>query len=252
MPDVLDKTYLPFTCEELIPHFITDVDGQLAYFQKSASRYHEFMGSHPETAGIPITQARIPRQIEKDERFWTITATKHIFDDPLRNSMLVQLLERTYGSIPPISDISSWEECLEGDLRLYFEVRLPSPSSYLEWLRSNLSRRQMIPYILDAAAREDVRTLEGATQRDAMFLNVTNGFAWLIEAKALSDVSYMISFDNSRNQTSGTSMSCLTIRRSQGRDWRGEIPSGACSAYLHRHSSKRAVLQALRLADVGI
>jgi len=200
MLDMIDKTYLPFTCDELKPHFIADVDGQLAYFQKSASRYHEFMDSHPETAGIPITQARIPRQMEKDEKFWTITATKHVFDDPLRNSMLVQLLVKTYGSTPPIPGLSSWEECLEGDLRLYFEVRLPSPSSYLEWLRSNLSRRQMIPYVLDAAARKNVRALEGATQLDAMFLNVTNGFAWLIEAKALSDVSYMISFDNSRNQ----------------------------------------------------
>jgi hypothetical protein len=33
-----------------------------------------------------------------------------------------------------------------------------------------------------------------------MFLNVTNGFAWLIEAKVLSDVSCQISFDNFRNQ----------------------------------------------------
>jgi hypothetical protein len=58
----------------------------------------------------------------------------------------------------------------------------------------------MIPYVLDAAARDNARTLEGATAVDAMFLNVTNGFAWLIEAKVLSDVSYLTSFDSFRNQ----------------------------------------------------
>lgn len=31
-------------------------------------------------------------------------------------------------------------------------------------------------------------------------MNPKNGFAWLIEAKVLSDVSYSISFDNYRNQ----------------------------------------------------
>ncbi|MBW2663924.1 MAG: hypothetical protein JRD93_18585 [Deltaproteobacteria bacterium] len=200
MTDVIDKTYLPFTGDGLRPHFIADVDGQLDYYQKSASRYHEFMADHPETVGIPITQARTPRQIEKDERFWTITATKHVFDDPLRASMLVQLLVKAYGSIPPISGLSSWAECLDGDLRLYFEACLPPPPSYVEWLQSNLDRRQMIPYVLDAATRGNARPLEGATHVDAMFLNVTNGFAWLIEAKVLSDVSYSISFDNFRNQ----------------------------------------------------
>jgi hypothetical protein len=58
----------------------------------------------------------------------------------------------------------------------------------------------MIPYVLDAAARKGARTLEGATHVDAMFLNVTNGFAWLLEAKVFSDVSCSISFDNFRNQ----------------------------------------------------
>ena len=200
MQGVIDKTYLPFTADELRPHFIADVDGQLDYYLKSASRYREFLSQHPETAGIPLTQARIPRQIEKDERFWTVTATKRVFDDPLRDSMLGQLLVKAYGSTPPISGFMSWGECLDGDLHLYFEACLPSALSYVEWLRSNLDRRQMIPYILDAAARENARTLEGATHVDAMFLNTTNGFAWLIEAKVLSDVSYSTSFDNFRNQ----------------------------------------------------
>ncbi len=83
MTNVIDKIYLPFTCDELRPHFIAEVDRQLDYYQKSASRYHEFIEEHTVTAGIPLTQARTPRQIEKDERFWTITATKRVFDDPM-------------------------------------------------------------------------------------------------------------------------------------------------------------------------
>lgn len=197
---MIDKTYLPFTAEELKPHFIADIDGQIAYYQKSADRYQIFMAEHPETSGIPLTEAKTPRQIEKDERFWTITAIKSVFDHQSRLKILTQLLVKTFGPNPPIPGLISWEECLGGELRLYFEACLPSPQSYVSWLRSNLYRRQMIPYVLDAAARENARTLEGATHVDAMFLNVTNGFAWLIEAKVLSDVSYQISFDNFRNQ----------------------------------------------------
>jgi hypothetical protein len=81
----------------------------------------------------------------------------------------------------------------------------PSPQIYVEWLRSNLNHRQKIPYVLDAAARKNARPIEGPTHVDAMFMNMTNGFAWLIEAKVLSDVSYLISFDNFRNQIARTS-----------------------------------------------
>jgi len=200
MKDMIDKTYLPFTAEELKSHFISDVDAQINYYQKSACRYHKFMQDNPDTVGIPLTAAKKPRQIEKDERFWTITATKNVFDHPLRTRMLTQLLSKTFGPNPPIYGLGSWDECLEGDLRLYFEACLSSLQSYVNWLRSNLKRRQIIPYVLDAAARDNERTLEGATHVDAMFINLKNGFAWLIEAKVLSDVSYSTSFDNYRNQ----------------------------------------------------
>ena len=197
---MINEVYLPFTEEELRPHFTADVEGQISYYRKSAERYHEFLAKHPETAGISLTKARLPRQIEKDERFWTITALKLVFDDPQRYSLLTSLLIDTFGEIPPLSGSNSWQDCLTGDLRLYFEACLPSPPSYVKWLRANLQSRQIIPYVLDAARRENARTLEGATHVDALFLNPSNGFAWLIEAKVLSDVSYSISFDNYRNQ----------------------------------------------------
>ena len=199
---MIDKTYLPFSTEELRPHFICDADGHISYYEKSAHRYHKFLEDYPNPVGIPITVAKNPRQIEKDERFWTITSIKNVFDDPTRIRMLAQLLAKTFGLKPPIHGFDSWSECLDGDLQLYFEVCLPSPKSYVNWLRANLKRRQIIPYVLDAATRDNKRTLEGATHVDALFLNVKNGFAWLIEAKVLSDVSYSISFDIFRNQIS--------------------------------------------------
>lgn len=197
---MIDKTYLPFTADELKPHFIADKDRQITYYQNSAERYHKFMRKHRNIIAIPLTEARTPRQIEKDERFWTITATKNVFDHPSRTNMLKQLLVKAFGLNPPIPSLRKWEECLDGDLKLYFEACLPSAQSYVKWLRKNLRHRQMIPYVLDAAKRMNARTLEGATHIDAMFLNTKNGFAWLIEAKVLSDVSYLTSFDNFRNQ----------------------------------------------------
>ena len=200
MLDLIDETYLPFTTEKLRPHFVGDVDGQLRYYQESASRYQEFKLSHPDARGIPLTEARVPRQIEKDERFWTITATKWIFDAPDKEALLARLLAKAYGSVPPLTGIPDWPACLKGDLRLYFEACFPSPKTYRDSLRSQLDRRHLIPYVFDAAEREDARALEGPTHVDALFLNRTNGFAWFIEAKVLSDVSCSISFDVFRNQ----------------------------------------------------
>ncbi|MCF7939847.1 MAG: hypothetical protein K9L68_14740 [Spirochaetales bacterium] len=197
---IIDKKYLPFTAKQLRPHFNGNVDKQIEYYLKSAKQYHDFFEAHSETAGIPLTQAKQPRQIEKDERFWTVTATKNIFDHPSRKSMLTNILIKTFGTNPPFSGFSSWGECMEGELRLYFEACLSSAKSYVHWLHENLEMRQKIPYVLDAAARDNARTLEGATHVDAMFINGSNGFAWLIEAKVLSDISYSISYDNYRNQ----------------------------------------------------
>lgn len=197
---VFDKTYLPFTSEQLKQHFIGDFHRHLKNYQDSAERYHDFLRENSNTSGIPLTDAKVPRQIEKDEKFWTITALKHIYDSPSRISLFKQSLSSAYGPEPPVKGIDRWEDCLEGNLQLIFEALIPSPPSYGEWLRENLSSRQMIPYVLDAANRKSARALEGATHVDAIIINPDNGFTWMIEAKVLSDISYLISFDNFRNQ----------------------------------------------------
>jgi hypothetical protein len=140
------------------------------------------------------------RQIEKDERFWTAASLRHLFDHPNRESSLATLLSRAFGEEPPVDGIETWEECLAGDLALYFEAQMPSPGAYVDWLRQNLAERHCIPYVFDAAARESQRTLEGPTHCDAVLVNPSNGFNLLIEAKVLSDIAPHVSFDMFRNQ----------------------------------------------------
>ena len=197
---IIDPTYLPYSPEELKPHFLGNADGHVSYYQRSADRYHRFQSENKDLRGIPISEAKRPRQIEKDERFWTVTAMKRLYDAEQRKSLFEGLLSATYGRVPPVDSLSSWDECLCGDLRLYFEVQLPSPPSYVAWLRRNLEKQQLIPYVLDAAERANDRTLEGATRADALILNCDNGFALIIEAKVLSDISPHTSFDSARNQ----------------------------------------------------
>jgi len=118
------------------------------------------------------------------------------------------LMRKCFGDVPPLTDIASWNECFRGGLHLYFEVNLPSPPTYKHWLGLNFTQRQIVPYVLDAGYRRgtDVvrKGLEGPTQVDAILLNADNGFAVLIEAKVLSDISYQVSFDAMRNQIART------------------------------------------------
>lgn len=81
---MIDPIYLPFTREELRPHFTMDADRNIDDFERSARAYREFLKEHPVTTGIPISISKVPRQIEKDERFWTATSLKTIFDLPDR------------------------------------------------------------------------------------------------------------------------------------------------------------------------
>ncbi len=99
--------------------------------------------------------------------------------------------------MPTVKGLGSWEECFE-ESKLFFEVDLPSPNAYKKWLQENLKRRHFIPYVLDST--KDKGNLEGPTQVDAMFLNPKNGFAVIVEAKVLSDISYQITYDTMRNQ----------------------------------------------------
>ncbi len=197
---MIDDKYLRFTRDQMKEHFLIDDERQIDYFEKSAKRYRAFLAENPDTAGIPITVARLPRQIEKDERFWTSASLKYLFDNHSRISALESILSGAFGDKPPVNGLATWIECLTGELALYFEAQAPSPKVYTDWLRENIACRQFIPYILDAASRGNQRPLEGPTHFDAVIVNQSNGFSLMIEAKVISDISSYVSFDNLRNQ----------------------------------------------------
>jgi hypothetical protein len=200
MSSVIDATYLPLTEVELNRHFLRGADEQLRHFVDSANRYHKFLLDHQDDLRVRQDRAKAECQIEKDERFWTATALMKLIGarDPLR--VLTMLLTQAFGSRPPLAAFDDWESCLTGELRLALEASLPSPPSYCSWLRESGSSCHFIPYVERARKRSIEGNLEGATSVDALIVNVDNGFALLIEAKVLSDVSTTVSFDAFRNQ----------------------------------------------------
>jgi hypothetical protein len=207
---VIDQVYLPFTTDQLREHFApirngqkADPDRHLTYYLKSAENYRRHRIDCIERRGQPLSALRTPCQIEKDERFWVAACLMTYYHAPARAELLGRLLTRIFGPVPPLVGAGSWKDFFDGDLKLFFEVGLPAPPLYKGWLRGDLSKNYIIPYVFDAAHKRDtdiVRVnLEGPTHVDAMLVN-DRGFAVLIEAKVLSDASYQISFDARRNQ----------------------------------------------------
>ena len=198
--------YLPFPEQQLLSHF-ADVrkngrcvknEEHLKPYKDSIERYKKYLADNPVRRKKSLKEMRLPCQIEKDERFWIATCTMTIFHSKSRSQELTKLFRNGYGETPPIRGLNSWDECFGEELHLFFEPNLPSPSSYKEWLLKNLNKRQFIPYVLESA--EGKVNLEGATNVDAILLNSKNGFAVIIEAKVLSDISYEITYDTMRNQ----------------------------------------------------
>jgi len=203
---MMHQIYLPFTEQQLLSHFadvrqngecIKNVN-HLKYYKQSIEKYEEYLKKNHNRRGKPLKEMRKPCQVEKDERFWIVACMMTIFYSQNRTEELTQLFRNAYGGFPPVKGVESWEECLKGNLHLFFEPNLPSPKSYKKWLQKNLAKRQFIPYVLDSAYGK--ANLEGATNVDAMLLNSKNGFAVIIEAKVLSDISCEITYDTMRNQ----------------------------------------------------
>jgi hypothetical protein len=207
--DVLHPVYLPFPAATLSRHFAPvsspgTAEVYLRYYRESADRHKKFLSEVPNIGSLSLATLRNPCQIEKDERFWTVACWLQMFYSAERTQVLTKLMRRCFGNEPPLKRLRTWAECFSGELSLYFEARLPSPGNYKQWLRQNLPNRNLIPYVLRAASRSNNRDFEGATHVDALLLNPRNGFALLVEAKVLSDISCHVSFDVSRNQIART------------------------------------------------
>lgn len=201
---VLHPKYLPFTSEMLLEHFAPVTgkapdDRHLHYFQDSLLRLADHLALAEK--GEPThPQIRIGRQLEKDERFWTVTALMSLYHRPqgegAQARAFADLLQLAH--LRPPDDFADWASALGGNLKLYFEVNLPSPPGYGKWLAGHLDERVLIPYVREAA--DKATRLEGTTKADAMLLAPDTGVAVIFEAKVLSDVSTNVTFDVARNQ----------------------------------------------------
>ena len=144
--------------------------------------------------------------MQKDERFWIVTALMSIFHSRQRLPFAAALLRRCLGDVPHMDGLSNWEQALapEQELGLFFEVSLPTPPEYRQELAQHLEERVLVRHVMQAArkAAQDEHALEGATKVDAMLIAPETGFAVLFEAKVLADASCGIGFDVLRNQVS--------------------------------------------------
>jgi hypothetical protein len=205
MSTPIHPTYLPFDRSELLEHFAevaneASPERHLTYYEVSARRATQYATSPPTGSVAEVARAtRLARQIEKDERFWIATALMTVFRERDRVSALTRLLTRCLGDVPPFDGAETWPDALGAQPRLFFEVNLPSPRSYQEWLAAHLDQRALVPWLRETAKRGK-RRLEGATKADAMLIAPDTGFAVVFEAKVLSDTSVQVGYDALRNQ----------------------------------------------------
>ncbi|MGV9169153.1 MAG: hypothetical protein ACOC38_04340 [Promethearchaeia archaeon] len=204
--EILDCKYLPFTEDQLLHHIAkVKVEGEcitpkenLDYYRNSVKRYHEYLANNPDREGKPVSEMRHPCQVERDERIWLASCMMTMYYYEKRQQMLEHLFIKAFGDKPPVSGLDSWSECLAGNLELYFEANLPPPDSYSEWLSQNLHNRHLIRHVFSSANGK--KNLEEPTKVDALLINPGNGFAVIVEAKVLSDISYQTPYDATRNE----------------------------------------------------
>ncbi len=200
---IMHPIYLPFPLSTFRKHFTGDVDAQVKHYVDSVNRYDEFVQRHPERVGFRLEYVKKDCQIEKDEKFWVAACWLNLFYDSTK-AALHHLLRKAFGDAPPIEAFRKWEDCLDGKLHLFFEVRLPSPQMYRAALLPDLPQRNLIPFVLGARQGTDNLDIEGPTRLDAILVNEDNGFAVIVEAKVVSDISCSVTYDLTRNQLART------------------------------------------------
>jgi hypothetical protein len=209
----LEQTYLPFSEKQLneclavaschgASHAGESEDTEpgrigIGYYKSSIGHYL----SRDKNRKRPISKIKGPRQIEKDERFWTAaTLLAFRYTDNPRDHW-AKLFSRCLGlERPPVGSFATWEDAIGDNPVLLIEAPMPSPQKYNSWLRQNLSDRQIIPYVCDAIPINPQDKLEGFTHADAIVINQSNHFAVVFESKVLADISTQITFDCMRNQ----------------------------------------------------
>ena len=121
--------------------------------------------------------------------------------------------------VPPTAERLEWGDLVQPDLKLFFEVGLPSPLAYRSWLAAHLGDRQaLVTQRIVAEARGDA--LEGRTHLDALLMSPSSGFALHFEAKVLSDQT-----STRRRRTTASEISWLGTSTA----WRQRRESIRCS-----------------------
>lgn len=214
--ELIDDTYLPFSGEALEACFAKVKGGgvqarHLTYYLNSvkarAARPSIVDDGHSPASKHAIA---LRNQMEKDERFWIVSALLNFYRPNNRITHFSQALERCFRTAtPPIEGFTTWSEALgdPDDLELFFEVNLPVPKEYkaygVDHLDRHLDERMLaIPFLLKSAVNsvDKRKTLEGTTKVDAILVSRQTQFAVLFEAKVLSDVSTGTRYDVLRNQ----------------------------------------------------
>lgn len=191
--DCIHPTYLPYSREALRDHFSDE--RHIDQLQHSSERLQTYLDRYQgRTRGLSITgEVKRERQLERDERAWTISALKATFDAS-------QLEALTFGGLAHFGADRGVTPGLGDSPQLRFEVGVPSPVCYSESLRERYERTDasvgLVPYISHAATGR--ARLESATRADAVVLGEKADL--LIESKLLSDSSSSVRFDPFRNQ----------------------------------------------------
>lgn len=203
MEPTLAQDFLPFPPEVVAGHFLGSDElrrGLAAGFLKTVERWRE-IAAHEHGSLMGVTAggaATYARQLEKDEPFWAAVALMTLYYTGDRIENFARLLRRGFGDKPPLSDVRAWDQLLLGELHLLFDAQLAPPREYREHLRTTVRDHSVVPYLLDAPAREGRRPLDGSATVDALLINVRTGFAVVFATRLLSDIACQGTFDSRR------------------------------------------------------
>lgn len=206
----LHHKYLPFDRATMLRHFATvgtdtrSADKKLEYYTEKLKILSDWeAGLLPgATSKERAKSKRQGMQIEKNERFWIVTALLSVFYDGQDRSKLTDILRSCLGEDPPIDGISEWGEALGSEQFLYFEVSLPTPASFQPVAARRIDERVIITNKRETAKElsNKGRNLEGKSVIDALLISPETGFSVLFEGKVTSDISYVTTYDETRNQ----------------------------------------------------
>jgi hypothetical protein len=188
---VLHEEFLPYSARELLDHFLDT--------GRAGEEPERHLNAWKKRISDAAARINDPTFLDRDETLWTAGALLAIHRSANSNGQWREVLIRLFGSLPPIGEQLGWDDLLDGDLRLFFEVGLSSPAGYRAWLRDHLADRHPLTRQL-AVSRSRGASLEGRTHLDALLLNPATGFAVHFEAKVLSDIDTKTKHDSLRNQ----------------------------------------------------